>query len=110
MGRIKWGGLFIETAKTYVPCHSRCGTIKIPPCLNAMSTELGTRYSRGDLMTRYSRGDLMTRYSRGDLMTRYSRGDLMTRYSRGDLMTSPTSNSSRKICINDVLTMGAVQE
>jgi hypothetical protein len=25
--------------KTKVPCHSRCGTIKIPPCSKAMSTE-----------------------------------------------------------------------
>jgi hypothetical protein len=25
--------------KTYAPCHSRCGTIKIPPCSKALSAE-----------------------------------------------------------------------
>jgi hypothetical protein len=28
-----------ETGKTEVPCYSRCGTIKIPPCLKALSVE-----------------------------------------------------------------------
>jgi hypothetical protein len=28
-----------ETGKTEVPCHSRCGTIKIPPCSKALSAE-----------------------------------------------------------------------
>ena len=28
----KWGGPSNDTAKTEVPCHSRCGIIKIPPC------------------------------------------------------------------------------
>jgi hypothetical protein len=27
---IKWDGLSDETGKTMVPCHSRCGAIKIP--------------------------------------------------------------------------------
>jgi hypothetical protein len=28
-----------ETGKTEVPCHSRCGTIKITPCSKAISAE-----------------------------------------------------------------------
>jgi hypothetical protein len=28
-----------ETGKTEAPCYSRCGTIKIPPCSKALSTE-----------------------------------------------------------------------
>jgi hypothetical protein len=28
-----------ETGKTEVPSHSRCGTIKIPPCSKALSAE-----------------------------------------------------------------------
>jgi hypothetical protein len=28
-----------ETGKTVVPCHSSCGTIKIPPCSKALSAE-----------------------------------------------------------------------
>ena len=28
-----------ETAKTEVPCHSRCGTLKIPPCSTAVRAE-----------------------------------------------------------------------
>jgi hypothetical protein len=28
-----------ETGKTEVPCQSRCGTIKIPPCSKALSVE-----------------------------------------------------------------------
>jgi hypothetical protein len=28
-----------ETGKTEVPCHSRFGTIKIPPCSKALSAE-----------------------------------------------------------------------
>jgi hypothetical protein len=28
-----------ETEKTEVPCHSRCDTIKIPPCSKALSAE-----------------------------------------------------------------------
>jgi hypothetical protein len=34
-----WGSPSDETGKTEVPCHSRCGTIKIPPCLKALSAE-----------------------------------------------------------------------
>jgi hypothetical protein len=30
---------FDETGKTEVPCHSRCGTRKIPPCSKALSAE-----------------------------------------------------------------------
>ena len=35
----EWGGPSDETGKTEVPCHSRCGTIKIPPCSKALSAE-----------------------------------------------------------------------
>jgi hypothetical protein len=35
----KWGVPLDETRKMEVPCHSRCGTIKIPPCSKAMSAE-----------------------------------------------------------------------
>ena len=28
-----------DRKKTEVPCHSRCGTIKIPPCSKSLSTE-----------------------------------------------------------------------
>jgi Fe-S-cluster containining protein len=28
-----------ETGKTEAPCHSRCGTIKIPPCSRALSAK-----------------------------------------------------------------------
>jgi hypothetical protein len=30
--------------KNRVPCHSRCGTIKIPPCSTALSTEQRTKF------------------------------------------------------------------
>jgi hypothetical protein len=33
------GGPSDETGKTEVLCHSRCGTIKIPPCSKALSAE-----------------------------------------------------------------------
>jgi hypothetical protein len=33
------GGLSGETGKTEASCHSRCGTIKIPPCSKALSAE-----------------------------------------------------------------------
>jgi hypothetical protein len=36
----KWGGPSDETRKTEAPCHSRYGTIKIPPCSNALSAVL----------------------------------------------------------------------
>jgi hypothetical protein len=32
-------GLSDENGKTEVPCHSRCGKIKIPPCSKALSAE-----------------------------------------------------------------------
>jgi hypothetical protein len=35
----KWGGPSDETGKTEVPCRSRCGLIKIPPCSEALSAE-----------------------------------------------------------------------
>jgi hypothetical protein len=35
----EWGGPSDETGKTEVPCHSRCGTIKIPPCSKALSAK-----------------------------------------------------------------------
>jgi hypothetical protein len=34
-----WGGPSDETGKTEVSCHSRSGTIKIPPCSKALSAE-----------------------------------------------------------------------
>jgi hypothetical protein len=34
-----WGGPSDETEKNENPCHSRCGTIKIPPCSKALSAE-----------------------------------------------------------------------
>jgi hypothetical protein len=33
-----------ETGETEVPCHSRCGTIKIPPCSKALSAEHGPKF------------------------------------------------------------------
>jgi hypothetical protein len=33
------GGPSDETGKTEVPCRSRCGMIKIPPCPKALSAE-----------------------------------------------------------------------
>ena len=36
---ISGDGRYFERAKTEAPCHSRCNTIKIPPCLNATSPE-----------------------------------------------------------------------
>jgi hypothetical protein len=40
----EWGGPSEETGKTEVPCHSRCGTIKIPPCSKALSAEHGAEF------------------------------------------------------------------
>jgi hypothetical protein len=34
-----WGSLSDETGKTEVPSHSKCGTIKIPPCSKALIAE-----------------------------------------------------------------------
>jgi hypothetical protein len=35
----EWSGPSVETGKTDAPCHSRCGTIKIPPCSKALVAE-----------------------------------------------------------------------
>jgi hypothetical protein len=35
----EWGGHPGETGKNEVPSHSRCGTIKIPPCSKALGAE-----------------------------------------------------------------------
>jgi hypothetical protein len=35
----KWGGPSDETRKTEAPCHSKCGTIKIPRRSKALSAE-----------------------------------------------------------------------
>jgi hypothetical protein len=35
----EWGGPADETGKTEAPCHSRCGTIEIPPCSKALIAE-----------------------------------------------------------------------
>ena len=37
--RLNGGGPSDETAKTEVPCHNRCGTIKIPPYAKALSAK-----------------------------------------------------------------------
>jgi hypothetical protein len=37
--QLNGGGPSDETGKTEVPCHSRCGTIKFPPCSKAMNIE-----------------------------------------------------------------------
>ena len=34
-----------ETVKTEVPCRSRCGMIKIPPCSKALSAEHGPKFA-----------------------------------------------------------------
>jgi hypothetical protein len=41
---IKWGGSSDETGKTEAPCHSRCGTIKIPLCSKARKVTLGLKF------------------------------------------------------------------
>jgi hypothetical protein len=33
-----------ETGKTDVPCHSKCDSIKIPPCSKAMSAERRVKF------------------------------------------------------------------
>jgi hypothetical protein len=35
----EWGGPSDKTGKTEAPCHSRCGTIKIPPCSKALRSK-----------------------------------------------------------------------
>jgi hypothetical protein len=35
----EWGSPSDETRKAEAPYHSRCGTIKIPPCSKALSAE-----------------------------------------------------------------------
>jgi hypothetical protein len=40
-----------EIRKTEVPCHSRCGTIKIPPCSKALSTEHRPKFCSPSLVT-----------------------------------------------------------
>jgi hypothetical protein len=37
--RLNGAVLRMRPEKTEVPCHSRCGTIKIPPCSKALSAE-----------------------------------------------------------------------
>jgi hypothetical protein len=37
--RLNGAVLRMETGKTEVPCHSRCSTIKIPPCSKALSAD-----------------------------------------------------------------------
>jgi hypothetical protein len=39
----EWGSLSDETGKTEAPCHSRCGTIKVPPYSKAMGDEHRTK-------------------------------------------------------------------
>jgi hypothetical protein len=40
----EWNDPSDETGKAEVPCHSRCGTIKIPPCSKALSAELRPKF------------------------------------------------------------------
>jgi hypothetical protein len=40
------GGHSDETGKTEVTCHSRCGTIKIPPCSKVLSAEHRPKFCR----------------------------------------------------------------
>jgi hypothetical protein len=42
--RSNGGGPSDETEKTEAPCHSRCGTIKIPPCSETLSAEHRTKF------------------------------------------------------------------
>jgi hypothetical protein len=35
-----------ETGKTYVPCHRRCGVIKVPPCSKALSAKHRPKFYR----------------------------------------------------------------
>ena len=37
--RLKEKYMFVETVKTKAPCHSKCGTSKIPNCSKAISNE-----------------------------------------------------------------------
>jgi hypothetical protein len=39
----KWGSAN-ENGKPEIPCHSRCGTIKIPPCSKALSAEHRSKF------------------------------------------------------------------
>ena len=43
---IIWGGLLYETPKTEALCHSRYGTIKIPPCSKVVCDEHGPKFWR----------------------------------------------------------------
>jgi hypothetical protein len=36
---IEWGGPADETRKTELAWHSRCGTIKMPPCSKVLSAD-----------------------------------------------------------------------
>jgi hypothetical protein len=40
----KWGGPSDETGKTEATCHSRCDTIKIPPCSKTLSAEHSPKF------------------------------------------------------------------
>jgi hypothetical protein len=40
----KWGGPLDETGKSEAPCHSRCGTVNIPPCSKTLSAEHRPRF------------------------------------------------------------------
>jgi hypothetical protein len=52
--RLNGGGPSEETGKTEVPCHSRCVTIKIPPCSKALSAEHRPKFSSpSPAMVRY---------------------------------------------------------
>jgi hypothetical protein len=43
------GWSFDETGKTEAPCHSRCGTINILPCSEALSAVLQPFTGNGDV-------------------------------------------------------------
>jgi hypothetical protein len=41
----EWGGPLDEIGKTEVPCHSKCGTIKIHPCSKAWTPSIGLNFA-----------------------------------------------------------------
>jgi hypothetical protein len=43
--RLNGAVLRIRPEKTEVPCHSRCGTIKIPHCSKALSAEYRPKFA-----------------------------------------------------------------
>ena len=44
--RLHWGNFADDGGRKEVTCYSRCGTIKIPPCSNAIRAEHGSHHRR----------------------------------------------------------------